>query len=148
MAKQTINNGETGLIVRGKLNDMFTEVYTDVAANTAKESNDTDANLRARSTHTGTQIAATISDFATTVTATKLDDFAAPDDNTDLNVSTTAHGLTPKAPNDTDQFLRGDGAWAVVNGDGTTSWGIAVSDETSDLAVANGVLTMDMPFDF
>jgi hypothetical protein len=27
----------------------------------------------------------------------KLDDFAAPDDNTDLNATTTAHGLAPKA---------------------------------------------------
>jgi hypothetical protein len=28
MAQQTINNGETGLVVRGKINDNFTEVYT------------------------------------------------------------------------------------------------------------------------
>jgi len=52
---------------------------------------------------------------ATTIaTAIKLDDLAAPDDNTDLDVSITAHGLTPKAPNDTNQFLRGDGTWATV----------------------------------
>ena len=44
----------------------------------------------------------------------KLDDLAAPDDNTDLNVSTSKHGLTPKAPNDTKQFLRGDGTWAQI----------------------------------
>lgn len=30
MAKQTINNQETGLVVRGKLNDNFTEVYDDI----------------------------------------------------------------------------------------------------------------------
>jgi hypothetical protein len=42
----------------------------------------------------------------------KLDDFGAPDDNTDLNVSTSAHGLCPKAPNIKDQYFRGDGAWA------------------------------------
>jgi hypothetical protein len=30
-------------------------------------------------------------------TSTKLDDFTAPDDNTDLNVSTSSHGLAPKA---------------------------------------------------
>jgi hypothetical protein len=30
----------------------------------------------------------------------KLDDLTAPDDNTDLNVSTSLHGLCPKAPND------------------------------------------------
>lgn len=44
--------------------------------------------------------------------AIKLDDLAAPDDNTDLDVSTTRHGLVPKAPDDTEQFLRGDGSWA------------------------------------
>jgi len=31
------------------------------------------------------------------IAATKLDDFTAPDDNTDLDVSTTKHGLAPKA---------------------------------------------------
>ena len=48
----------------------------------------------------------------------KLDDCAAPDDNTDLDVSTTKHGLVPKAPNDTTKFLRGDAAWAVPGGVG------------------------------
>jgi hypothetical protein len=45
--------------------------------------------------------------------AIKLDDLASPDDNTDLNVSTTKHGLCPKLPNDTSKFLRGDGTYAV-----------------------------------
>ncbi len=53
--------------------------------------------------------------------AIKLDDLAAPDDNTDLNVSTTKHGLCPKTPNDTSQFLRGDGTWAVVDA-GSSFW--------------------------
>ena len=30
MAKQTINNAESGLVVRGKINDNFTELYDDV----------------------------------------------------------------------------------------------------------------------
>lgn len=34
-------------------------------------------------------------------------------DNTTNDVSITAHGFTPKAPNDTTKFLRGDAAWAV-----------------------------------
>jgi hypothetical protein len=42
----------------------------------------------------------------------KLDDLGTPDDNTDLDVSITAHGLVPKAPNDRTKFLRGDGIWA------------------------------------
>lgn len=48
--------------------------------------------------------------------AIKLDDLAAPDDTTDLNVSTSKHGLCPKAPNDTTKFLRGDASWAVPIG--------------------------------
>jgi hypothetical protein len=44
--------------------------------------------------------------------ATKLDDLGAPDDNTDLNVSTSKHGLFPKLPN-TAQRFRGDGNWVT-----------------------------------
>ena len=46
----------------------------------------------------------------------KLDAFAAPDDNTNLNASTARHGLCPKFPNDTSKFLRGDGAFAEPAG--------------------------------
>ncbi len=45
--------------------------------------------------------------------AIKLDDLASPDDNTDLNVSTSAHGLCPKLPNDSTKFLSGFGTWLV-----------------------------------
>lgn len=47
------------------------------------------------------------------ITATKLDDFAAPDDNTDLNVSTSAHGLAPKLSNDPTEYLDGQGNYTV-----------------------------------
>lgn len=43
----------------------------------------------------------------------KLDDLAAPDDNTDLDVSNSAHGLTPKLPNDSTKFLDGTGTYTV-----------------------------------
>jgi microcystin-dependent protein len=43
----------------------------------------------------------------------RVDEFAAPTDNTNGNVSTTTHGFVPKAPSDTQKFLRGDGTWAV-----------------------------------
>lgn len=46
----------------------------------------------------------------------KLDDLAAPDDNTDLNASTTAHGLLPKLPNDSNLHLDGTGAWSRADG--------------------------------
>lgn len=37
-------------------------------------------------------------------------------DNTTNDVSITKHGFTPKAPNDTAKFLRGDASWAAVPG--------------------------------
>lgn len=60
----------------------------------------------------------------------KLDDLAAPDDNTDLNVSTSAHGLTPKAPNDAAQFLNGLGLWAVPSVGAATSVQITVFNQS------------------
>jgi len=44
-------------------------------------------------------------------------------DLTTGNVSTTAHGFTPKAPNNTTTFLRGDGTWAAPAGGGGTPGG-------------------------
>lgn len=45
--------------------------------------------------------------------AIKLDDLAAPEDNTDLNATTGAHGLLPKLGGGTSNFLRADGTWAA-----------------------------------
>jgi len=45
--------------------------------------------------------------------AIKLDDLAAPDDNTDLDASTTKHGLLKKLDGSTEKYLRGDGAWTT-----------------------------------
>jgi hypothetical protein len=53
--------------------------------------------------------------------AIKLDDFTAPDDNTDLNATTSAHGLLPKLANNTVQFIRADGSWAIPFGGYTTT---------------------------
>ena len=47
--------------------------------------------------------------------AIKLDDLSAPDDNTDLDFSTSAHGLVPKGTNVGD-FLQDDGTWAAPAG--------------------------------
>jgi len=43
----------------------------------------------------------------------KLDDLSAPDDNTDLNATSSAHGLLPKLSNNARQFFRGDGTYAT-----------------------------------
>lgn len=50
--------------------------------------------------------------------AIKLDDLAAPDDNTDLDVSITCHGLVPKLPNDATKYLNGVGGFTVPAGGG------------------------------
>ena len=59
----------------------------------------------------------TPTDTNTTYTAGdfKLDDLGAPDDNTDLDFTTSAHGLVPKCT-DTGNFLKGDGTWAAAGG--------------------------------
>jgi len=51
--------------------------------------------------------------------AIKLDDLAAPDDNTDLDFSTTKHGLVPKGT-DAGNFLKDDGTWAAGGGGAAT----------------------------
>ena len=45
--------------------------------------------------------------------AIKLDDLATPDDNTDLDASTTKHGLLKKLDGSTLHYLRGDGSWST-----------------------------------
>ena len=53
----------------------------------------------------------------------KLDDFAATEDNTDLNATTSVHGLLPKLGGGTTNFLRADGTWATpAGGGGTAVW--------------------------
>jgi hypothetical protein len=56
--------------------------------------------------------------------AIKLDDLTAADDNTDLNVSTSHHGLTPKLPNDATKYLDGTGAYTVPAGGGGGGGGV------------------------
>ena len=72
----------------------------------------------ARANHTGTQLHTTISDFDTGVQQNKLDDLTAPDDNTDLDSTTSQHGLLPKLGGGTTNFLRADGTWAAPPGSG------------------------------
>lgn len=62
----------------------------------------------------------------------KLDDLATPDDNTDLNVSTSRHGLTPKISGSDGDVLTKSGAaavWATASGSGGSGTG-NVTDST------------------
>ena len=61
--------------------------------------------------------------------AIKLDDFGTPDDNTDLDASTTYHGLLPKRSGNSSDVLRGDGTWGVASSVGHT-----IQEEGSNLS--------------
>lgn len=62
---------------------------------TAATANSSDAVLLARANHTGTQAAATISDFATTAQGYRLDQFAAPIASVNANSQKITNLLTP-----------------------------------------------------
>lgn len=82
----------------------------------------------------------------------KLDDWAAPDDNTDLNASTGTHGLLPKLSGNSAQYLSGAGTWTTP----TPVESVAVYAEaaiSSNPSVTSGVafdalLTADLPEGF
>lgn len=62
--------------------------------------NSTDAVLLARANHTGTQVAATISDFATTAQGYRLDQFAAPTTALNINSQKLTNVATPTVGTD------------------------------------------------
>lgn len=68
------------------------------------------------------------------------------DDDTAGDVSITAHGLTPKAPNDTSKYLRGDGTWATVTASGTDANAVHVNagSEISAIAEKTAPIAADM----
>ena len=78
------------------------------SASTACEGND------ARLSDARTPIAHASSHQSGGADAIKLDDLATPDDNTDLNVSTSAHGLCPKLSGVASDGLKGDGTFGPV----------------------------------
>ena len=65
--------------------------------------------------------------------AIKLDDLAAPDDNTDLNASASAHGLLPKLSNVATEYLDGTGAFSTPAGGGGGDIVVADPGFTTDL---------------
>ncbi len=78
MARQEINlgalpngvGGDTPRVANTKINDMTRELYTKTEGiQPGATKNDTDANLKNRANHTGTQLAATIGDFSPAVKA-------------------------------------------------------------------------------
>ena len=96
------------------------ELFSDTDQSVAAESVSTTANrtygLQLNSSGQGViNVPWSDTDTNTTYTAGdfKLDDLGTPDDNTDLDFSTSAHGLVPKGTN-TGNFLKDDGTWAAA----------------------------------
>jgi hypothetical protein len=59
-------------------------------------------------------------------------------DNTTANVSASAHGFVAKHPNSTNQFLRGDGAWASPTAASAGNWDrLATASLGADTASLN-----------
>lgn len=81
----------------------------------------------------------TLIDFINQVKATKLDDFTAPDDNTDLNATALKHGLLHKLGGGTINYLRADGIWAQPSGSGVTTW-LALTDTPGSFSGQKGLL--------
>jgi hypothetical protein len=78
--------------------------------------------------------------------AIKIDDFSPPDDNTDLNATSSYHGLLPKLSSNTRQFLRGDGVWAPyasVNATPTAAAGSTYLDAAALAATNTTFITSD-----
>lgn len=67
-------------------------------------------------------------EVVTAAKTVKLDDFATPDDNTDLNSTTSEHGLLKKLDNTPTNFMNGQGNWSSPAG-GVDFKIVTVSDD-------------------
>lgn len=80
----------------------------------------------------------------------KLDDCAVPDDNTDLDATTTEHGLLRKLSGVSTEYLGGDGNWSVPAGGGGGGGGntdVFVGVDTVGGVDLRGPSWIDMSFD-
>lgn len=68
----------------------------------------------------------------------KLDDLGAPDDNTDRNASSSAHGLLPKLDNTGLKFLRDDGTWQPLTSVTVTALGYQAYAYPHGISFAHG----------
>lgn len=71
---------------------------------------------------------------------TRIDDLLAAEDNTDLDVSTTAHGLCPKLEDSGTKFLRDDGGWETPTA-GLADMGLEYNILSIDAAAMVGCTT-------
>jgi len=105
------------------------------AANVVVQGND------ARMANARTPTAHAASHLALGADAIKLDDLAAPDDNTDLDASTTKHGLMKKFPGGTTNFLREDGAFASPGASSTNIKQTEIDFGSTPVSEASFIIT-------
>ncbi len=67
-------------------------------------------------------------------------------DNTTNDVSTSKHGFTPKAPNDTTKFLRGDGTWNVPTFTNPEGWTVIVKSANQNVTGSTFTDDTDLQF--
>lgn len=77
--------------------------------------------------------------------AIKLDDLAAPDDNTDLDASTSKHGLLKKLGGGTTDFLRADGAWAAPTFGASYQTAISTAESSTTSSTFQDKATLTTP---
>jgi hypothetical protein len=118
-----------GFLKRNSGNTTWEEVIYGTASNTVCQGSDS------RLSDSRTPTAHATSHKSGQSDAIKLDELAAPTDVTTLDVSISAHGLTPKLPNDSSKYLNGIGAYTVpAGGGGSDGYNVKVtsSDTTPD----------------
>ena len=108
VANKDAANGYAGLSAATKLSGSQQTYGT--LANTACEGND------ARLSDARTPTAHNTTHQSGGADSIKIDDLAAPDDNTDLDASTSKHGLLKKLSGTATEFLNGSGSWATPAG--------------------------------
>jgi collagen type I alpha len=89
----------------------------------------------------------TAADVGAATTATALDTFGAPTDNTNLNATTSAHGLMQKYPGGGTTFLRDDGTWQVPPGSYTPPTGTGFQHITAGVQDSTAALVATADLD-
>lgn len=75
-----------------------------------------------------------------------LDEFGIPSDNTNLNATTSYHGLLPKLDGSTTKYLNGAGAWTTPAGGGGSSISCKIISGFYEITPSDSVILTDTNF--
>lgn len=129
------------------LKDQFPQAITDNHVLTVDQADAAD-NEYARFTANGLESRTAAEVAADVQGSIKLDDLAAPDDNTDLDASTSKHGLLPKGTN-TGKILKDDITWALLSSlivpTAVSASSYQTTDSTSEVSLDSMSVTVTVP---